>query len=411
MALPIDPNKKKNPEKEANTVKPLGTNNAEKKTVEKKAAKKPNEKSFKTSEKKLTAADVKKKRERNKKLGIAGGSVAVLAALGITAGMIINYEAPAGETNNGNGGTNGVSDNGAPTLNEANNDADYIDHGLEIPIDTADYLSTHRLGIEGGLTDYEETDYSASYELPEDSVSGNAGEENPEDSDTTGGYGHSWNYEEVDPNDFSWNNSDARYYIEQTQRELVQDISFAFPSRAAGFTNNPEHYTLEGGSYNPMYSYVLAEDVEYFFGHHLQRLLNPLYGGWWHAQLGNDFESRTVNAGEFVDMFTESYWEDNIVEGDVSNLPIYADWDGDNFGGRELTDGPRWFGEIESMENSVNEDTITSVIEVEYTSFNANGGRENSNGTLELTIVPNPDEGASVNNRLVISEASLTIND
>lgn len=197
----------------------------------------------------------------------------------------------------------------------------------------------------------------------------------------------------------------------------MESISFQYPSRADNFTNNPDFVYLEDDTFNPLYSFLLVEDIEYFFGNSVQRLLNPVFGEWAMYQFPEGpFESVVGDfpTNNFREMFTEEWWNENIENGDASNLPVLADWNEDNYGGMDLTDGgERWFGEITGHEISVegsDEDTeIMSSMNIEYTSYDSSGGTVSRTGELEITIVPNTENIADPNMRLIISDVAFSV--
>lgn len=377
-----------------------------------------------------------KDRQKRKKLLLTIiGIIVTIILLGGSAVAILNYEGGSGEAggsanseNTGNGGGNSGSNgtdgsgsgsgsggsNGLSDPSAGSGSGGSLSYRSPINITPEDevYLDFTPAELEEGLAAFEE-DYESSYTVPEGSVGDYTA---PNASTDLEGTGNTYTPgETISADDVSPAEANVRYYIEQRQRDTedVGSASLFFPSRDAGYTNNPDNYELEDGSFNPLYSYVLAEDVQYFYGHHLQRLLNPVYGNWWQAQLGSDSPNRFAEGVyELEDMFSSEWWEENVVNGNPSNLPIMADFNGDNFGGMDLAVGPRWFGEITGHEISVNSgDRITSVIEVKFTSFPEDPAQKPAvrSGVLTLTVEPNLNSEA-VNNRLVISEADLKLN-
>ena len=212
--------------------------------------------------------------------------------------------------------------------------------------------------------------------------------------------------------------AEVRDLIEQSVDEQVVWYASHFASRDTGFTNNPDELFSEDGSRNWDYSFVLAEDIEFFFGHNLERLINPVYGDWVDHQYP---DSGLLNIAPLRPMFTEGWWIENIEEGDDSNLPIFADWNDDNYAAyidddvELISEGPRWVGNVDDYQFELVEtfDGRSFALEVEmdlsYTSYTENSGTVELPASLDITLVPNYDNPDLQNYRLAISSAELSI--
>ncbi|WP_022873881.1 hypothetical protein [Nesterenkonia alba] len=377
-----------------------------------------------------TYAQKKQAEKKRKRLLAIIASILIVLLIAAASVFIWNYEGTEGDETgeqdstgqqNQDNGDNGnrLSDGGG----SGHSGGLTYESPIDIDPDDEVYLREDSDHIAPGLEEYEEEHSSEAdnWEAPDGSVS-DYQEGGSDEADTGNTYTPG---EQINRNDVNNADSSVRYYIEQRGAEVdgvgsstsgnSGGVASMFPSRDAGYTNNYDLYQIDG-QYNPMYSYVLAEDVQFFYGHHLQRLLNPVYGNWWEAQMGNEYPYRHVGSiGGLQDMFHPDWWEENVVNGGYENVPVLADWNGDNFGNDELTDGPRWFGEIRSHNVSLgSNDRITSTFQVRWTAYTSDDSgadreRVTKDSTLRLVLEPNPNPYA-VNNRLVIVDAELTVN-
>lgn len=219
---------------------------------------------------------------------------------------------------------------------------------------------------------------------------------------------------ELSPGDDGYAEAQGWIYRDNAEQEYrdgyIGDIAQYWPSREQGFTNNSELFHLEDGSMNPWFSYVVAEDVQWFFGNNLQRLLNPVYGGWFY----DHSEPKNIDLTLMQELFTDEWWNENIVEGDASNLPIYADWEDNDYGVDDVG-SYGWFGDItdtnlEVAQNDEGDNIINGRIFIEYHAVDSdNDSLETREAQLDIQVIPNREDPADVNNRLLINEAELTM--
>lgn len=189
--------------------------------------------------------------------------------------------------------------------------------------------------------------------------------------------------------------------LSQELREFTQSMPFGnftsmLPSEAAGYTSDVNQAELEDGTTNPKYSYLTKENVEYAYGNYTQRLLNPIFGNWNYLPYGepNGVEN-TIEGTLFEDMFTPDWWKANISDTNHRAIPIYADWNGDTWGGLDIDDKLMgiFFGEIISSQVDMQPSTggtdfyITS--QVEYSALLKNGKLEKRTGEFHMKLVPN----------------------
>lgn len=195
----------------------------------------------------------------------------------------------------------------------------------------------------------------------------------------------------------------------------------SMPSESEGYTSDVKQALKEDGTINMNYSYVLKEDVSYAVSVYTQRLINPTFGNWFDYQ-----RSPVVDniMDKFSDMFTDNWKEKNK---DAKNLPILVDWVGDSFGGLKFSDDgevlPYFYGDVvransrgELKVQPFNVDDEGGAygynisLPIKFTSFSDTPGKLNEkDGVLNFKLVPNTNENADRNHRLLIDESSLVI--
>ena len=189
------------------------------------------------------------------------------------------------------------------------------------------------------------------------------------------------------------------------------------PSESAGFTSDVSKEYLNDGTINPDFSYWTAEVYQAEVTSHVERLLNPTYGGWskfqYPAYPGNSsFELNTVS-----DMFTTRYLNENSENPFSDYIPVYADWNGDNYGGENqlLESGPRWYGTLDTVSSDFTYDdatqqyTVKYAADVTFTAWTTDESKLEKKGKLELTFVANVNGANASSNRVLIDNAKLTV--
>lgn len=199
-------------------------------------------------------------------------------------------------------------------------------------------------------------------------------------------------------------------------------------------TNDVEKRFLEDGTENPGYYYTLREDYMSTFALVTQRLLNPVFGNWTMYQYSSENMPAKENilTGEFDDMFDDEWWGSFVdkatQENDYSEVPIYADWNNDDYGGIKFSESKdsdygRYFGEIdESPERLMEVEQVESVDEksesvkvsynvklpIKYTALTKGDTKDEVKGWLEFTLSSN-DNAEEVDYRVKASNVKLVI--
>lgn len=186
----------------------------------------------------------------------------------------------------------------------------------------------------------------------------------------------------------SYRNTDRAFMREQLVNMYAGDPLFEgvdkLPSEAQG-------YTFGGGGGDDPYSVMVTrEEFISSVGEYIQRILNPIYGGWNRWQFGGSEPDQTFDYSYFEDMFSQEYWDKNRGKAPSEFMPIAADWGNDNYGRDDLSPITRWYGEIVSSNSSfggtVTEPQMSVSAKVKFRSLTKSGEMEAKYGTLHLVF-------------------------
>lgn len=192
--------------------------------------------------------------------------------------------------------------------------------------------------------------------------------------------------------------------------------SIQMPSEEAGFTSDDNQQFDSSGNPNPFYSYWTAEEFQSYSHSYVERLMNPIYGGWARFQFPTYPANQTLDFSLFEDMFSDKYTSENQNKKYSEYLPIMADWNGDNYGGVNnlLSEGSRWYGTTSDVEvvpefdNNIQQYIVHYNAKVTFTSWTQDQSKLEKNGVLELTFIANAGENSSPN-KVLIDQAKLTM--
>lgn len=210
-----------------------------------------------------------------------------------------------------------------------------------------------------------------------------------------------------------WAQSNAKTKDGDTLPQLRMDILTAYaPRTATGLAeisseNNGYHSEGEVDDYHVTYT---KEDAMAHIGEYMERLINPTFGGWTKYQYAENNPKQKFDPLIFKDMFSFEYWRSHEGMWPSEYLPVFADWNNDDYGNPDLSNITRWHGKIKTMETSLqdyNEPTerIEVTATIEYKSYTNDGATETREGVLNMTLVP----GAHGERKLVISDAHLAM--
>lgn len=186
------------------------------------------------------------------------------------------------------------------------------------------------------------------------------------------------------------------------------------PSEAAGFTADDSKSENEDGTLNELYSFWTQESFTADSGEIIEKFLNPRFGNWEQYQKpGSDPQS--IDPAK---LFPNTFTDDMLKSSDPvkSWLPIYADWNSNNYGRGDLSaTGARWYGEItDSTSNFVYDDetsqyTVDFKANVKFTAYTHDGNKVSEKGVLSLEFVANPDGERGPGGKVLVNRSSLTI--
>lgn len=190
-----------------------------------------------------------------------------------------------------------------------------------------------------------------------------------------------------------------------------------FPSASTGFTSDVSKEKLPNGTLNPAFTFVTGEDFRIEVGGYIERLINPVLGGWYSLQFSAGKASSATDPTGFVDMFSSSFFEKNAKKPLKDYLPIYADWNQDDYGlGNQLLDsGPRWMGTVKSTKTKLiyDKNTLqysgTVTANIVYKAWARDQTVLQKEGVLTLNVVTDTSAVAKGANKLKINDASLKV--
>lgn len=225
-----------------------------------------------------------------------------------------------------------------------------------------------------------------------------------------------------------WQEDSYSSQKEKNSKKLQDDIlswtselgigtdSNTLPSEEAGYTSDISKAKLSDGTINPKYSYWTSEVYAGEVGEYVQRLINPDFGGWGTYQYPLGKAGKQFNIGLVSDIFTQNFLAKNAESKFADYIPVYADWDQNNYGMGDqlLNNGPRWYGEIINDESDFkyNDEDGTYIVDytakVKFTAWAKDQSKLEKNGELKLTFVSNPDTNNS-GHRVLVDNASLKV--
>lgn len=211
-------------------------------------------------------------------------------------------------------------------------------------------------------------------------------------------------------------------FIDYAQGTSFVNMSGSLPGEKDGFTSDRTQQLTSDGNINPYYVPVTSDDLNETFGNYINRLLNPVFGGWDSFQNmdNRDVSGRYYPADMlFGDMFTSEWWNNNITESNYSALPILVNRWGENYGGHDLDYRANgvFFGNITDVsladvfERNVDGTILMSYkirVNVDYIAQLANGEKLVKKGVTTLTLETNPHSEINPH-KLLINEVEYSI--
>lgn len=205
--------------------------------------------------------------------------------------------------------------------------------------------------------------------------------------------------------------------LETAKTEEWGEASMLLPSEEVGYTSDENKKRTEDGSINLYYTYWTMEDFQKESTIAIERLINPTFGGWGVYQYpaykaNTEYDQRILN-----DLFTNNFLTKNEGKPYSEYMPIYADWNSDNYGGQDnlLTAGPRWHGDIVSSEtefvydSSISQYVVNLTADVKFTAWGQDQSILEKNGVLTIKFVANANEEGASSHKVLIDDASLKV--
>lgn len=191
----------------------------------------------------------------------------------------------------------------------------------------------------------------------------------------------------------------------------LSQLAIILPSIEGGFTDDATKAVNEDGSLNGNFSFWTRELFVGEVGSMLNRLMNPVFGGWQSASEGNADDATKTKLG---DLFTGQWLAANGADA----LPIVTSGKAPIEVNYLPSGGTRWVGTItpgsENMNFTYDRGLKGYVVDysadVTYSSWQQDQKVASFNGKISLKLVPNSqDQNPSSGNRVLISEASLAL--
>lgn len=181
------------------------------------------------------------------------------------------------------------------------------------------------------------------------------------------------------------------------------DSALASKSANPNLTDDESKAYNADKSMNPNYSFLTAENVSTQVRDDIERIINPIYGGWAALQSPSTLNNNAKPIAGFADMFTSADGKASTVSSssvaDSSKiLPLFADWSANNFDGKYTS---RSYQPIVGTAGALNctyniqgttDDTISCNTVVTYHAKMSDGSTKTENKTLTINYKPNYDD-------------------
>lgn len=208
----------------------------------------------------------------------------------------------------------------------------------------------------------------------------------------------------------------------EQEAALIQTLSgsdlyssaFVLPSESSGFTSNDELIYNEDGTLNPLYSFWTQESYTSGAGQIIEKFLNPRFGNW-EAYQGKGANPNSIDP---TALFPNTFTADALknTEPVAKWLPIYADWNDNNYGRSDLSaTGQRWYGQVEESlsefvwDEATSQYSVNFTANVKFTAYKSNGEKVSEKGVLTLEFVANPGGERGSGGKVLVNRSSLTI--
>lgn len=199
---------------------------------------------------------------------------------------------------------------------------------------------------------------------------------------------------------------DKKLLMSSVKKGTFENMVVSYPSENDGFTSNPELEYDSDGLPNVYYTTATQEDIRYYTNLYLNRIINPVFGGWTEYQYGKEYDSTKMEKVIYSDMFTNDYLETNSTK-----LPFLTDKDKNDYGvswpKSDEVHPYRYMGlvdEITDFKSNTDFDKFDVTAKVNVFGY-TNDKLVEKKYTIKMTLVVDKTENET--NRLKISEISV----
>lgn len=178
---------------------------------------------------------------------------------------------------------------------------------------------------------------------------------------------------------------DKKSLRDSQDENLFGDLTSGYPSEEGGFTSDKAKIFDDEGFPNIYYTTITKESIKYNVLSYLNRLINPIYGGWTEFQYGKEHKSSELNESIYKDMFSSSFIEKN-----KNNMPFFTDKEANNYGYEwiETKDNvyPRFIGIVDGISDIETDDSMNKITVTSSVSLYGNTKKEKITKKYKITM-------------------------
>lgn len=185
---------------------------------------------------------------------------------------------------------------------------------------------------------------------------------------------------------------DEKKSLQDSQDETIfGDMTSGYPSEEAGFTSDKAKMYNDEGFPNIYYTTATRESLKYQIISYINRLINPIYGGWTEYQYGKQYKTSEMNENIYKDMFSDEYINNN-----KTNMPFFTDKESNDYGYEwiESKEGlyPRFIGTINEISDIETDDGFNQIKVTSSVTLYANTKKEKITKKYKIVMTLITDE-------------------
>lgn len=164
--------------------------------------------------------------------------------------------------------------------------------------------------------------------------------------------------------------TDKRYkedVINSLNGTKYENMIVNYPSEKDGFTSESSKELIDGLP-NLYYTTATQEDIRYATLSYVNRIINPVYGGWLAYQYGSENDPKGIPTVLYEDMFSDNFLANNELpfKMDIAKNDFGEDWDNIKYyttddKEKEFRYLPRWIGKILSIDDMKVDNMLSSI--------------------------------------------------